>query len=169
MSLRDRLGNVKFSRPMLIAVGSVLGLLILVVVLALVVLPRLGRKQGPAEVSPTAAPTLAVVAEGSPSPTAEAKAEPSPTPMAGETTAPAPTTRPPVQATATPAPTLIQPSPAGTAVAGGPTATPLPAGGGEGELPHASGSVPWLIPLGVVVLIIVGWWRWRRHMRAPSS
>jgi hypothetical protein len=173
MSLRDRLGglNLKFSRSMLILVGSILGLIALIVVLIVVVLPRLrGSGERTAEQpTPVATSTTIEVVGGNgtpvgeptsasptdvaeaPSSTAEAKADPTPT------KAP---TQPPAAATA--APTLIEPGDGATAVAAGPTLTPLPGGGGGEELPHASGGLPWIVPVGVILLIVVVWWRLRR-------
>jgi LPXTG-motif cell wall-anchored protein len=53
-------------------------------------------------------------------------------------------------------------APTNMAIGGTTTGTnPLGTGGGE-TLPTTDSGLPWLIPVGVVLLLAVAWWRWRR-------
>ena len=142
----------KPSRNMLIILGVFVLLIVVIVVLALV-LPRGGGGGAP-------------VAEK----TAEPKAvSPQATSLPGAPTAIPPTQPaavPPtqvVQALVTPVPTPV-PVPT-QARPGGVEPTVAGVGGGEQALPAtASGLGTWLviIPVGVVLLGVVAWWRWRR-------
>ncbi len=69
-------------------------------------------------------------------------------------------TQPQAIAEATSAPTPVPPpTPVGTVQVAN---TALPSGGGESDaLPNTASGV-WFIPVGVVVLIVAAWWRWRR-------
>lgn len=173
MGFRGRLSGIKLSRPMLILIGSLAGLLVLALIVAFVVLPAIqrGRDRTPvAQASPTAdvAETLPVVDDGR-TPTAKTVST-----VVAQETAVIQETVPPVEPTErsqqpTPVPTLVvvadrTPSPGatvgGTVAAGGPTDTPLPKGGEQ--LPDTSTGLPWLIPLGAVLLAAILWWRWRR-------
>jgi len=161
---------------MLMILGALAILLVVVLVLAFVVFPAMNRNgdRGVAENTPVpaATETLAeVVDEGEPSPVPSAKA----TVVVEDTSAPAaPTKR---EDPATPVPTIVVVHEGETAEpkdgsaepsAADPTLTPTPLGGtGSGEnLPTASTGLPWLIPLGAVLLIAVSWWRWRRQQTA---
>ncbi|MGC8873599.1 MAG: hypothetical protein ACP5SI_04010 [Chloroflexia bacterium] len=157
--------RIRFSRPMLIVAGVLVLLVVVVVFLSLSILRRGGR--APAHVpSPVVAATETpeVQAKAEPYPTATVALPtqtPMPTQLAVQPTLPPVPTVPPALSAPTAVPTMVPP-PTRPEVAVVPTTTPLPAGG---QLPATSGGSPWLLPLGVAFLVLVGavaWWRWRR-------
>jgi hypothetical protein len=173
MALRRGSGRPQLKltrRNILIAAGFFVGLVVLIVVLYFTVLQPSGRKgRTTAEKDATA-----VAAKGSPVSTRDVASKPEPSPAGvGDATqppkstavaqvtqdAPAATRGIAAQPQPTAADTLI-PAPAGTAVVTGASPTPLATGGGE--LPASSSGLPWMIPIGALLLVVAAWWRWRR-------
>jgi len=158
MALRGSSGRfkLKLSRPLLIIMGALVLLLLIIVVLSFTVLKKGGQPTGSkaAGVGPAggkAEPT-AIAAASTPYPGATEIA----TAIPVQPTAPQPAAQPtsPQSAEKTPIP------PPTRVVAAAPSVTPLPSGG---QLPGTSGGgLFWLIPVGVLLLIAVLWWRWRR-------
>lgn len=159
--------KLKLTRSTMILIGVLAVLLVVVVSLAIyfIFFNNPGRGAQTAA-RPTAAPTSSLeVGEGA------GTAVPATVPPAGPdaTNAPVPPTAS-GGGVALVAP-VATPIPAPTGQAGGGVVaqvTPVPQGGGETtQLPGGSSGLPWLIPLGVLMLAAVAWWRWRRS-RAQS-
>ena len=161
MGLRGDSGGSRFrlklSRPMIILIGLLIVIVIAIVAVALL-LPPAGpppaeEPQAMADNTPVPTETLPVVTE-----------EPVPT-IGGEPTAPPPTAVPATPKQVVVVPTAVAtpvPAPTRGGAVGGVPPTTMATGGGEQGLPETSSGLPWLIPVGVVLLIAVIWWRLRR-------
>jgi hypothetical protein len=159
--------KLKLTRPVMILIGVLAVLLVGVVILVIVLSSGAGRGTQTAAKSPTAAastsPLKVVEGPGTAVPPTALPAAPD------ATNAPVPPTAPGGgMSLVTP---VATPIPAPTGQAGGGVVsqvTPVPQGGGEpSQLPGGSSGLPWLIPVGVLLLVAVAWWRWRRS-RAQS-
>ncbi len=159
----------RLSRPMMIVIGVLLVLVVIVVVLVIIL--NSSPAAPPAQVADKAAPeTVPVLPLVTTAPTGTAGMS--------LTVAPSATAVPPA---ATALPTAVPPTAAPPAtqqvavVPAGPTEIPAAtprttvggAGttqgvGGEQPMPETSSGWPWLIPVGVVLVVAVLWWRWRR-------
>ncbi len=155
--------RLRFSRSMVILMGAFLGLIAIIVAVVLLwpTLTGVGKQQV-AQATPRPTTEVAVVTDV-PAPTSAPEATAAPE----ATVLPEPTVPPATQAGSAVAPTAAPteiPLPTRTAAAGLVTvvATSPPRGAGESPMPDTSSGIPWLIPVGVVLLIAVLWWRWRR-------
>jgi hypothetical protein len=160
--------KLKLTRPVIIMMAVLGGLLVIVIVLAILLSSNVfGAKTANTVPAPTATIKVAEVEATEAVPSVVPSAVPPTAPPAAvtrvPTSAPPPTSGTDVVSPAAteapiPAPTVGEP--------GGQTvqqATPGGEGGGEiSELPGGSSGLPWLIPLGAVLLAAVAWWRWRR-------
>lgn len=178
MSFRDRLPKLNLSRPMLMIIGAIFVLLIIIVVVAVVVLPNLNKDRPAPEAQATAEPTDVVqVPTSGPvgiEPTQQAIEESTAVADSGTEPATVPETQPAVAEGSGepkyPAPTQSTDSATteGASTEASPEESSLGGGTGSGEsqpqenLPETSSGLPWLIPVGAVLLAVVAWWRWHR-------
>lgn len=169
MPLFGSSGAPKFhlTRRMIIALAIFGVLLVAVIILAVVLSVTSNQAKQRAQMA--AAPTATMAVAEAPLSPAPDTAPPAPTVQGAEAT-PVPIL--PTQGVAM-APTAMAtaiPAPTAQAGGGGVTAATTPAaGGGEtAALPAGSSGLPYLIPVGAVLLAAIVWWRWRRA-RAHGS
>ena len=159
----------KWTRPMVIVAGVFGFLLVALIALGVFLLVNNAQSNKTAA-KPTLVATatikVAEVQRTEPTLAGQATALPQ-----SATKAAAPATVPPATGGGAVLPTAMQtpippPTAQTTAQTGGgginTQGTP-PAGGGETQqLPGGSSGLTWLIPVGIVLLVAVVWWRWRR-------
>lgn len=152
----------KPSRNMLILIGVLVLLIIAVVVLYFVLQGTAGGGGQVAQGTTTARGVAAAQVTSPPgAPSAVPATRPGAPTSLPATQAPAP---PEVPARVTAVPTPVPLPPQGGRGVAEVSPTTAGVGGGEQALPHtASGiSVWWIVPVGVLLLAVVAWWRWRR-------
>jgi len=151
--------RLKLSRPMIIIVGVFVVLVVASIVLVLV-LSSAGApssQQAAGKVGATAQPALPVVTPVSTATVGVSETVPATAPAVTAPPTPVPPTQQ-VAAVSTSGPTM-RPAPT-QAPAGNPSTTR--GTGGEQPMPDTASGLPWLIPVGVVLVVAVLWWRWRR-------
>ncbi len=179
MPLFGSSGAPKFqlTRRMIIVL-AVFGVLLVAIIILAVVLAvnanQANKRAGVAAALPTATMSVAEVTL----PSAPDTAPPGHTAgLAEVTSVPIPPTQrvavvPTAAATAVPAPTVqegggvVAPPPGGGV--GTASTTPAAGGGETAALPASSSGLPYLIPVGALLLAAIVWWRWRRA-RAHGS